>query len=175
MATTDVILTEQIPGLGVEADVVTVKAGFARNYLLPRKKAHAVTPANLRRLNQLKGKRAAREAEEMNQAEELARRINKIKLALTLETGEKGKAFGSITSHDLAERLKGELGGLEIERHRIQLDRPIKETGTHEVPIKIHADVIAKLVFTIKAASAEPPAEAAEAAPKPKGKPRPQK
>lgn len=156
MATTDVILTEKIEGLGVEADVVTVKAGFARNFLIPQKKAYAVSAGNLRRLNQLKARRAEREAQELNEAQELARRINKIKINLTLETGQAGKAFGSITSNDLAERLKIELGGgQEIDRHRIQLDRPIKESGTHEVPIKLHADVVAKL--TVKVTAATPP------------------
>lgn len=170
MATTEVILTEKIQGLGVEADVVTVKAGFARNYLIPNKKAHAVTAGNLRRLNQLKARRAEREAHELNEAEELGRRINKIKLNLVLETGETGKAFGSITANDLAERLKGELGGTEIDRHRIQLDRAIKETGTHEVPIKLHADVTAKLTVNVKASTPEVESDEAETAAKPKGR-----
>ncbi|RFC43353.1 MAG: large subunit ribosomal protein L9 [Verrucomicrobia bacterium] len=155
MATTEVILTEKIETLGAEADVVKVRAGFARNFLIPTGKALEVTPATMRRLNLLKAKRAEREARELNDAEDLARRIGKIKLNLDLETGETGKAFGSITSTDLAERLKAELGGkIEIDRHRIQLERPIKESGSHEITIKLHHDVSAVLHVTVKAKGA---------------------
>ena len=152
MPTTQVILIENIPGLGAEADVVKVKAGYARNFLIPHSKAFEVTPASMKKLNQLKSKRAEREARELNEAEELARKINKLKLTLTLETGGAGKAFGSITAKDLADKLKAELG-LEIDRHKIVLDRPIKETGAQEISIKLHHDVIAKLNVTIKSAS----------------------
>ncbi len=154
MATTDVILTKKIKGLGVEADVITVKAGYARNYLIPQGLAYGATSANLRRLNQLQARRAEREAAELNDSQELARRIGKMKLQMTLETGESGKAFGSITSNDLAERMKTELGDPEFDRHRIQLEKPIKETGTHEVPVKLHADVVAKLTVVVKANAA---------------------
>ncbi len=115
-----------------------------------------MTPATLKRLNILKAKRAEREAKELNESEELARRINKLKITLELETGETGKAFGSITAADIAERLKKELGGqLEIDRHKIQLDKPIKETGEHEVSIKLHHDVVAKLTINVKAKGSE--------------------
>src|SRR5215211_7400421 len=103
MANSQVILIENIPGLGAEADVVKVKAGFARNFLVPTGKAYEVTPATLKKLNTLKAKRAEREGRELNEAEELARRINKLRLTFTLETGEGGKAFGSITAKDLAD------------------------------------------------------------------------
>ena len=142
MSTTEVILTEKIASLGAEADVVKVKRGYARNFLVPRGKALEVTPATLKRLNLLKAKRAEREAKELNEAEELARKINKLKITMELETGATGKAFGSITAADLAERLKKELGGsIEIDRHKIHLEKPIKETGEHEVQVKLHADV----------------------------------
>ena len=149
MPTTEVILTEKIDSLGAEADVVKVKRGYARNFLVPSGRALEVTPVTLRRINQLKAKRAEREAAELNAAEELARKINKLKLALTLETGETGKAFGSVTARDLAEKLQAELG-VEIDRHRIALERPIKESGDHEVAVKLHQDVTATLHVTIK-------------------------
>ena len=115
-----------------------------------------VTPATLKRINLLKAKRAEREAKELNEADELARRINKLKITLELETGETGKAFGSITAADIAERLKKELGGqTEIDRHKIQLDKAIKETGEHEVSIKLHHDVTAKLTVNVKAKGGE--------------------
>src|SRR3989454_12234270 len=94
MPLTEIILTENVPGLGAEADIVKVRRGYARNYLLPRGKAHEVTPASLRQLENLKKKRAEREAGELNEAEELARRINKLRGTFKIETGGTGKAFG---------------------------------------------------------------------------------
>ncbi len=162
MPSTEIILTENIPGLGAEADVVKVKRGFARNFLLPQGKAFEVTKASLRKLDMLKAKRAEREGKELNEAEETARRIGKSKMIFTLETGEKGKAFGSVTANDIATRLKNEVG-VEIDRHRIGLEHPIKSTGEHELEIKLHPDVTATLKFMVKSAS-EPKPEV-EAAP----------
>jgi large subunit ribosomal protein L9 len=163
MPSTEIILTENIPGLGAEADVVKVRRGYARNYLLPQGKAFEVTKQSLRQLDALKAKRAAREAAELNEAEELARRIGKLRVVFTLETGETGKAFGSITAQDLVKRLKNEIGA-EIDRHKIVLEHPIKTTGEHEVPIKLHHDVTAKFVFQVKPSKEEAPAPAAEPA-----------
>jgi large subunit ribosomal protein L9 len=163
MPTTEIILTEKIANLGVEADIVKVKRGYARNFLLPQQKALEITPATLKRLNGLKAKRAEREAREMNEANELARKINKLKISMELETGATGKAFGSITAADIAVKLKAELGGsIEIDRHKIHIDRPIK------VSIKLHHDVTAKLKLTVKALGQPEPeaAPAEEAGPK---------
>jgi large subunit ribosomal protein L9 len=162
MPLTELILTENVPGLGAEADVVKVRRGYARNYLLPRKMAYEVTPSALRQLNALKQKRAEREARELNDAQELARRIGKARFVFTLETGESGKAFGSVTAQDIVNRLKNEVGA-DIDRHKIVLERPIKDTGEHEVAIKLHHDVTAQLVFQVKSA-AEPKADATTAA-----------
>jgi large subunit ribosomal protein L9 len=159
MASTQIILTTNVPGLGAEADVVKVRRGYARNYLLPHGKAFEVTPATLRQLDNLKKKRAEREASELNEAEELSRRIGKLRVTFTLTTGESGKAFGSITAQDLVARLKNELGN-EIDRHKIVLDHPIKTTGEHEVAIKLHHDVSTQFIFQVKSAE-EPKAEAA--------------
>lgn len=159
MPSTQIILNDNIAGLGAEADVVKVRRGYARNFLLPQGKAFEVTPATMRQLDNLKAKRAEREARELNDAEELSRRIGKLKVTFTLETGETGKAFGSITAQDLVTRIKNELGN-EIDRHRLVLERPIKESGDHEVPIKLHAEVTAKFKFSVKASEApkvEPP------------------
>ena len=170
MATTEVILTEKIAYLGAEADVVKVKAGFARNYLIPQRKAIEVTPATLKRINQLKAKRAEREARELNEAEDLARRINKLKLTMELETGETGKAFGSITAADLADRISKELGAkAELDRHKIQLEKPIKETGAHEITVKLHQEVTAKFTLTVKAKGAEAAPAEGTAEEKPEG------
>jgi large subunit ribosomal protein L9 len=162
MAVTEVILKENIPGLGAEADVVKVRRGFARNFLVPQGKAYEVTAANLKRLNLLKAKRAEREARELNEAEELGRKINKVKLDFTLETGETGKAFGSVTAKDIEDKLFAE-AEIKVDRHRIRLERPIKESGEIEVPIQLHADVTATLKIEVKAhtpAPKEPETEA---------------
>ena len=163
MPTSEVILTENIRGLGAEADIVKVKRGYARNFLLPTGKAYEVTPITLKRINQLKTKRAAREGEERNAAEELARKINKITLQMTLETGTTGKAFGSVTVKDIEDALKKEMPNAAIERHAIQLEKPIKETGLQEVPVKLYTDVTATLKVNVKSANEPAPAPAPEA------------
>src|SRR5438067_6370449 len=137
MPLTKLILTENIPGLGAEADVVKVRRGYARNYLLPHGKAHEVTRGALRQLDALKQKRAEREARELNEAEELGRRIGKARFVFTLETGETGKAFGAVSAQDIMNRIKNELGA-EIHRHNIVLEGPIKDTGEHEVTNTLH-------------------------------------
>ena len=163
MPLTEIILTENVPGLGAEADVVKVRRGYARNYLLPHGKAHEVTPASLRQLDTLKAKRTEREARELNESEELARRIGKARVIFTLETGETGRAFGSVTAQDIVNRLKNELGA-EIDRHKVVLDRPIKDTGEHQVAIKLHHNVTAQFIFQVKSAAEEPKTEAVSAA-----------
>ena len=152
MATSEVILTEAVPSLGSEADIVKVRAGYARNFLIPGGKALEVTPASLRKINHLKAKRAEREARELNEAESLASKINKLRLNLKLETGETGKAFGSITAADLLDRLSAEIKDLVLPRHAIVLERPLKESGEHQIPVKIHSEVTATLRIEIAAA-----------------------
>jgi large subunit ribosomal protein L9 len=166
MPSIEIILTENVPGLGAEADVVTVRRGYARNFLLPHGKAYEVTKSSLRQLDNLKKKRAEREARELNEAEELARRINKSRLVFKLETGETGKAFGSITAQDIVTRLKNEIG-IEIDRHKIHLEHPIKTSGEHEIAIKLHHDVTANFKFEVKSTE-EPKTETAPPADAPK-------
>lgn len=156
MATSQVILTEAISTLGAEADIVKVRSGYARNFLVPQGKALEVTPATLRKINHLKVKRAEREARELVDAEALASKINKLRLNITLETGLAGKAFGSITAHDLIELIKSELGEInqdQISRHSITLERPIKETGEKSIPVRLHPEVTAILQLTVNAVS----------------------
>ena len=161
MPSTQIILTENVPGLGAEADVVKVRRGYARNFLLPTGKAYEVTPRTMRQLDTLKAKRAEREARELNEAEDIARRIAKLKVTFLLHTGETGKAFGSITANDIAERLKNEIGR-DIDRHLLVLEHPIKTTGEHEVPIKLHPDVKCSFKFNVKSPE-EPKPEVAPA------------
>jgi large subunit ribosomal protein L9 len=100
----------------------------------------------------------------LNEAQELSRRITKLKVTMTLETGESGKAFGSITAKDLAEKLLNELG-VQIDRHKIVLEQSIKSTGVHEVPVKLHPDVTAKFSLNVKSSTPEVPEEPEEATP----------
>lgn len=162
MANTEVILTANIPSLGAEADIVKVRRGYARNFLLPQGKALEVTKSSLRQVNHLRAKRAEREAREVTAAEELATKINKLKLSFTLETGETGKAFGSVTSKDLHDRIVAELKLAELPKHAVVVDKPIKETGDHEVSVKLHPDVTATLHFKVVAPVAIEKAEVSD-------------
>jgi large subunit ribosomal protein L9 len=159
MATTEVILREKITNLGSEADVVTVKAGFARNYLVPEGKAYEATKANLKHLESLSAQRIKREATELQGAKDIAGKIKKLNLTFTLETGQGGKAFGSVTSIDIHKELVEK--GIEIDRHAIQLDGPIKTSGKQSIEIKLHTEVITNLKINVKVAgeTAEAPAE----------------
>lgn len=172
MATKQIILTENVPGLGAEADVVEVRAGYARNFLIPRKMAYEVTPATMRHLDRLKAKRAERESRELQEAEAIARKINKLRLTMTLATGETGKAFGAITAQDIVERLATELPGIEIDRHKVDLERPIKDTGEHEIPIHLHPDVTPTLHLEVQATGAADKEKAPEAKEERKGRER---
>jgi large subunit ribosomal protein L9 len=158
MSQTEVILTTPIPSLGAEADVVKVRRGYARNFLIPRGMAHEVTPATLRMTNSLKTRRAEREAKELNEANDAAKRLGKLKLSFVLETGESGKAFGAITAKDIADRVKAE-SGMEIDRHAIVLERPIKETGDVTVDVRLHPEVHAALKLTVSSKNPQPAAE----------------
>lgn len=150
MALTEVILREKIDNLGAEADVVKVKAGFARNFLIPSGKAYEATKGNLRQIENLRISRAKRETEELNQAQELASKISRLKPKFTLDVGKNGKAFGSVTSIDIHKALEDK--GIIIDRTAIQLDKPIKSTGKTNVEIKIHADVTTSVTITVAAA-----------------------
>ena len=144
----EVILKTKIEGLGSEADIVSVKPGYARNFLIPKDFASPATLATKRQVEELKRKRAAREADELNQAQELAGKLGKLKLVFVLEAGEgQEKSFGSVTNLDIANKLK-ELGH-ELDRKKIELAKPIKDTGEHEVPVKLGSDVTATLKVTV--------------------------
>jgi large subunit ribosomal protein L9 len=149
MATSEIILREKIDGLGSEADVVKVRSGYARNFLVPQGKAFEATPANLRHIESLKAARAQREAEELSKAQELATKISKLRPKFTLEVGESGKAFGSVTSIDVHKEL--EAAGIHIDRTAIQLEKPIKRSGKNDVTIQIHPEISTTLTVNVEA------------------------
>jgi large subunit ribosomal protein L9 len=144
----EVILKTKIEGLGSEADIVSVKPGYARNFLLPKDFAAPATQATKRQVEELKRKRAEREAAELNQAQELSGKLGKLKLVFVLEAGEgQEKSFGSVTNQDIANKLKE--AGYDIDRKKIDLPKPIKDTGEHEVTVKLGSDIQAKLNVTV--------------------------
>lgn len=163
MATTQVILKEKIKGLGAEADVVKVKRGFARNFLLPQGKAYEASQGNLRHTERLKAVRAEREAKEHAEVEKIASKLRKLKLKLTLATGQGGKAFGAITTMDIAKGI-AEQANVEVDRHQIVLERPIKNTGAFEIELKLGYEVNVTVKLTVTAAGEEGAAEGDESA-----------
>lgn len=152
MATVDIILKEKIASLGAEGDLVKVKGGYANNFLLPQGKAFVATKGNLRQMEKLKKVRAEREAKESEEAEKIAIKLKRLKLKLTLTTGQGGKAFGSITSSDIQKAVAESSAKIELDRHQIELDKPIKITGTFEVPVKLQAGVECFLKITVVSA-----------------------
>lgn len=153
MAATEVILREKINGLGVEAEVVKVKAGYARNFLIPSGKAYEATKGNLRQIENLQVSRAKRETEELSKAQETASKISRMKPKFTLDVGKNGKAFGSVTSIDIHKALEDK--GVSIDRTAIQLNKPIKSTGQTDVEVKLHADVTTSVTVTVEATAAQ--------------------
>ena len=149
MANAQVILKQKIEGLGAEADVVKVRAGYARNFLIPNGLAYEASRTNLRHIEALKAERARREAEELLEAQQIANRIAKLKPKFELSTGQGGKAFGSVTNIDIHKKL--EAAGIIVDRHAIELEKPIKKSGKTEVSITVHPQVSALLTITVKA------------------------
>ena len=149
MANAQVILKEKIEGLGAEADVVKVRAGYARNFLIPHGKAYEANRSNLRHVEALKSRRARRESEEILGFQQIAAQIAKLKPKFTLSTGQGGKAFGSVTSMDIHKHL--EENGIVIDRHAIELEKPVKKSGKTEVIVRLHAQVSATLTISVDA------------------------
>ena len=153
MANAQVILKEKIEGLGAEADVVKVRAGYARNFLIPQGKAFEASRSNLRHVEALKAERARREAVELIAIQEISAKISKLKPKFVLSTGQGGKAFGSVTSIDIHKEL--EAAGIVIDRHAIELEKPVKKSGKTEVQIRLHPEVVATLTISVDAGAEE--------------------
>src|SRR5947199_435745 len=142
-----VLLREDIDKLGARGEIVRVKAGYARNYLLPRKLAVEATTNNVR---QIEGERAAlakREAKERSTAELQANQLRNLTLKFERKVGEAGVLYGSVTSMDVAHELKEQ--GYEIDRRKIVLREPIKRFGNYNVPVRLHRDVTIELPVSI--------------------------
>jgi len=143
----EVILREDVAALGRRGDVVKVAEGYGRNFLLPKGLAMAVTDANKSLIAKERRAHEARAAREKADAASLAERIGSIRFVAPRKVGENDVLYGSVTSGDIAEFLKGK--GIEIDKRKVQLDEAIKSLGDHEVKIKLHPEVVAGLKIMV--------------------------
>ena len=145
----DIILRQGVDNLGKPGDVVSVRAGYARNYLLPRGLAYEATPGNLKRIAQERTRLEAAENERRESARGIATTLEQVSLTFSARVGEEGKLFGSVTAADIHQQLEAQ--GLHIERRQIDLHEPIKALGVYKIPIRLHADVKPEIrVWVIK-------------------------
>jgi len=148
-----VILTEDIAQLGNAGDVVNVKRGYARNYLMPQGKAMLATEGRVREIEHQRRVVEEKVKKEMKSFEAVAKRLGDVSLEFQVQAGEEGKLFGSVTSADIAEQLTAR--GFEIERRRIELADPIKQLGEYEVEIKLHRQVKGRIKVQVVQTPAE--------------------
>lgn len=162
MAKTEVILVQNIVGLGGESDQVKVAAGYARNYLVPQGLAIPVSAGNKRRLESLRQRRAEREAHELNTMTELSKSLQKLVLVIKVKTGEDGKMFGHVTNGMIADELKHQFD-ISLDKRKIHTDHGLKALGEHEVELNLHADVKGTLKVKVESNNPLPPASEPEA------------
>jgi large subunit ribosomal protein L9 len=147
-----VILLEDVKNLGKGGEKVSVKDGYARNYLLPRKLALPATESGLKMLKEEERRKAVREVKMHREAEETAKALNQISCTAEVEAGEDDRVFGAVTSGDIADLLKRQ--GFDVDRKKIALEEPLKALGVYTIPIKLHTDVEARVkVWVVKKAS----------------------
>ena len=143
------ILRQDYESLGEAGNIVNVKPGFARNFLIPKGLAMLATDKNLKKFENDKKQMFWRQEKEKRQSEELAKTLENVSCTITVQVGEEDKMFGSVTSQNIAEALESQ--GYTIDRRKIILDDPIKSLGIYSVPIKLHSDVEAKVkVWVVK-------------------------
>lgn len=179
MPKTEVILIQNVVGLGGESDQVKVSAGYARNYLLPQGLAIPLTQGNKRRLEVLRQRRAEREAHELQTMTELAKSVKNFPpLVIKVKTGEDGKMFGSVTNGSIADELKRQFD-VGLDKKKVHIEKPIRTLGDFEVELQLHHDVKAMLkikvesttpIATPEAAAPAAPAKAEKGDKKPEGK-----
>lgn len=136
-----VILQEDVAKLGKAGDVVNVREGYGRNFLLPQKKAVVADPGNIKQLEHQKRVVTAKQAKARSVAEALAGKMNAVSLTISREAGEEDKIFGSVTVKDIAEALRAE--GHVVDRYAIALENPIKQLGIFEIGVRLHPEVTA--------------------------------
>ena len=141
------VLTEDVANLGKQGDLIEVKAGYGRNYLLPHKLALNATTANLKNLEGIKARQESQAAQSVAQSQAQAQVIAGLHLAVSRQASDEDRLFGSVGRNDIAAFLTQH--GVEVERRRIELDEPIKTLGEFSVPIRLHPDVTAQLKVTV--------------------------
>jgi large subunit ribosomal protein L9 len=156
MSQVKLILSEDVPKLGHAGDVVTVKPGYARNFLIPQGLAIHATEGRIKELEHHQRLIEERVNKERGDKERARDRIQGVTLEVAAQVGEEGKLFGSVTAMQIAELLAAK--DIVVDRRRIDLDHPIKETGEHRVPIRLHRDVIAEVLVVVAAANQPAPA-----------------
>lgn len=135
----EVILRQAVENLGKPGDLVAVKAGYARNFLIPRGFALPATEGNKKRIEQQRARLEAAEGERRAAAQSVADKLEQVSLTFSARVGEEEKLFGSVTAADIAQQLQAQ--GFEIEKRQVDLHDPIKSLGVYRVPVKLHADV----------------------------------
>ena len=145
----ELILREDVPSLGKAGQMVRVKPGYARNFLLPRGLAFEATDGNRKRIDAEAKARDARVASDRAEAQSLAEKLGAATLQFTAKAGEDGKLFGSITSGDIAHKL--EAHGFAIDKRKIELEHPLKHLGFHSVPVRLSHDVQAEIRVNVTA------------------------
>jgi len=148
----ELLLIENVTHLGVRGDVVNVKDGYARNFLLPRKKALPVTAGNKRQIELEKERAQKLRAKEVAEAQDLKTRLEAVSLSVAKKTGENGQLFGSVTNGDIAELLKAQ--GFELEKQAISLAH-VKSVGNYDVDVRLYTGIHAKLSIEVTALAAE--------------------
>ncbi|RMG66390.1 MAG: 50S ribosomal protein L9 [Calditrichaeota bacterium] len=144
-----IILRQSVERLGEAGEVVTVKDGYARNYLIPKQLAYPATPSYIKMLEEERRQKQHRLQKEKRMAEELAEKLKKVSVTIPVRVGEEDRMFGSVTTQDIAAALKEQ--GYDIDRRKILLDEPIKELGIYPVSIKLHPEVEASIkVWVVK-------------------------
>ncbi len=138
-----VILSQDIKNIGNIGDVVTVKDGFARNFLIPQKKAHLATSVNIKRIEQKKVKEKAAEEKIKLDAQEYAKKLSGTSCTINVEVNDLEKLYGAVTEADIVKALKEE--GLDIDKKTIVIEKPIEELGIFEFGIQVHPEVVAKI------------------------------
>ena len=145
----EIILRQAVENLGKPGDVVKVKNGYARNYLLPHNLAYEATAGNLKRIQQERARLEAAENQRRGSAQEIATKLEQVSLTFSARVGDEGKLFGSVTASDIAQQLEQQ--GYHIEKRQVDLHEPIKSLGVYRVPVRLHADVKPEIrVWVIK-------------------------
>ncbi|REE97234.1 50S ribosomal protein L9 [Thermomonospora umbrina] len=145
------ILTQQVSGLGEPGDVVEVKDGYGRNYLVPRGLALRWTRGAQREVDSIKKARSAREIATLEQANEIADRLRGLKVTLRTRTGSGGRLFGAVTAADIVDAVK-DAGGPDLDKRRVEVRNPIKTVGDHQVAVRLHPEVSATIKLNVAAA-----------------------